>query len=415
MLADLLITNISKLYTPFHKPPIKGQLMRDILVIEHCSVAVKDGHIVEVTTSDLSSHVSQNTKVVDANGLIMIPGFVDSHTHLVHFGSRADEALKIAQGIPYIDILKQGGGILSTVKETRNASFHQLYDKAMKTLDKMLSFGVTTIEAKSGYGLDFDTEIKQLRVAKECAKNHPIELFSTYLGAHAIPKEFHDKRNEYIDLVIQSLSKVKNENLASAVDVFMEDSVFNYKETKMILSEAKKLNFRIHLHADEITSLGGAGLGIELEASSVDHLMAISDQDILALKDSNTVANLLPTTSFFLSKGYAPARKLIDNGASVSLSSDYNPGSAPSENYQFALQLAFNKMKMLPYEIITASTINPAFLLGCSEKVGSIELGKQADFILMDTSSFETALINFGVNPIKQVYKKGQLVYGQAD
>ncbi len=415
MFADLLFINIEKLYTPFHKPPVKGQLMRDILTLEHCSMAVKDGLILDISTKDLSSMIDTHTLVIDSSRCIIVPGFVDSHTHLVHYGSREKEALQLAQGVPYLEILKQGGGILSTVRETRNATHKELYQKAYTTLNNMLSFGVTTLEAKSGYGLNQETEMKQLAVTKELNKKHPIELFSTYLGAHAIPPEFKDNREGYIELILQSLSIVKQENLADAVDVFMETSVFDYDETKRILTEAKRLGLKLHLHADEITSLGGAGLGIEMGAASVDHLMAITDNDIALLKDSNTIANLLPATSFFLNKAYAPARKLIDNGVAVSISSDYNPGSAPSENYQFALQLAFNKMKMLPSEIITASSINPAFHLGCSEIVGSLEKGKQADLILMEAPSFEYALIHFAVNPVKQVYKKGKLVYNKTN
>lgn len=411
MFADIVFVHINKLYTPFHKPPVKGRLMRDVLVFDNAFVAVKNGSIVDFGSFEPSKWIGPATEVVESDKYIMLPGLIDSHTHLVHFGFRENEALKIAQGIPYIDILKQGGGILSTVKATRNASFDQLFEKAKSTLDRMLSFGVTTLETKSGYGLDSVTEYVQLEVSKKLNQVHPIDIHSTYLGAHAIPLEYKEHRKEYIEKVKQDLQYIKEKNLAEAVDVFMEDGVFSYEETKDILSTSKRYGFNLHLHADEMISLGGAGLGVELGANSVDHLMAISEKDIKRLADSFTVGNILPTTSFFLNKDYAPARNMIDQGAALSVSSDYNPGSAPSENFQFALQLAFSKLKMLPLEVLTSATINPAFHLGVHDQVGSIEIGKKADLILFEAPNLEVVLLDFGVNHVKKVYINGILVF----
>ena len=411
MTADILLTHIHKLYTSSSKPPVHGKKMNEVVCIDDAFLAIKAEKILDFGSHSFLEYIGSMTEVIDCHKLILTPGFIDSHTHLVHAGSRELESIQIANQIPYLEILKHGGGILSTVKETRNASFDELYNKASIVLDRMLSFGVTTIEAKSGYGLDVLTELKQLEVVKSLNLKHPIDIYSTYLGAHAIPKEFKDNRDEYTKLVLDQMKKIKELNLANAVDVFFETDVFNYQETKHILEKAKGLGFRIHLHADEITSLGGAKLGIELKANSIDHLMAISDDDIALLKDTNTVCNLLPSTSFFLNKPFARARFLIDSSAAVAISSDYNPGSAPSENFQFSMQLALFKMKLSPYEILSATTINPAYHLGIDKEVGSISIGKKADLVLIEAPNLEYFYVNVGVNHVSKVYKSGKLVF----
>jgi imidazolonepropionase len=414
MTADTLLTHIHKLYTPASKPPVHGKQMNEVACIEDAFLAIKADKILDFGSHSFIEYISSNTEVIDCHNLILTPGFIDSHTHLVHAGSRELESIQIANAVPYLEILKQGGGILSTVKETRNASFDDLYKKASLVLDNMLSFGVTTIEAKSGYGLDILTELKQLEVAISLNKKHPIDIYSTYLGAHAIPKEFKDDRDQYVKLIIDSMIKIKELNLADAVDVFFETGVFDYKETKKILENAKSLGFRIHLHADEMTSLRGAKLGVEMNANSIDHLMAISDEDVALLKDSNIICNLLPSTSFFLNKPFAQARFLIDSSAAVAISSDYNPGSAPSENFQFSMQLALFKMKLSPYEILTATTINPAYHLGIDKEVGSITIGKKADLVLIDVPNLEYFYVNVGINHVSKVYKSGKLVFSNS-
>jgi imidazolonepropionase len=350
------------------------------------------------------------TSYIDCKNAIALPGFIDSHTHLVHSGSRESEfAMKLA-GMPYLDILKSGGGIHSTVALTRQASFEELYDQAKKSLDEMLLLGVTTIEAKSGYGLNLETELKQLKVIKALNANHPIELSPTYLGAHAIPKEYSDNRQSYIFEVIENMKTVAQMHLAESVDVFCENEVFSVAETEEILIAAKEMGFQVRLHADEIHSLGGAGLAVRLNAVSADHLLAIVEEDIDRLAQSETIANLLPQTAFYLNKPYANARALIDKGAAVAISSDYNPGSAPSENFQFTMQLAANKMRLSPAEVLVASTLNPAVILGRSHRIGTLEVGKQADITLLKAPNLEYVLYHFGINHTQDVYKNGRLV-----
>ncbi|MBU1093725.1 MAG: imidazolonepropionase [Firmicutes bacterium] len=410
MSADLIIYNIGVLYTPYLKPPVRGHDMSKIKKINNAFIAIKDGLILDFGDHDYVHYISSSTIVFDAKKQIALPGLIDSHTHLVHAGTREEEYAKLRAGIPYLDILKAGGGILGTVEKTRNASFDDLYHHAFGSLSEMMLYGVTSVEAKSGYGLNLETEIKQLKVAQKIQDFHPVRLISTYMGAHAVPKEYLGHTKGYIEQLIEDMKVIKNENLAEAVDVFCETGVFSVEETKTILSSAKALGFSIKLHADEIDSLGGAGLGVDLGATSVDHLMAIRDEDIVKLSKSNTVANLLPGTSFYLNKGYAPARKMIDSNVIVSVSGDYNPGSCPTENFQFIMHLASNQLKMSPEEILNAVTINPAYHLGISDQVGSIEIGKEADIVLMDAPNLSYLLYHFGINHTKHVFIKGKLV-----
>ncbi|MDC7242813.1 MAG: imidazolonepropionase, partial [Sphaerochaetaceae bacterium] len=293
---------------------------------------------------------------------------------------------------------------------TKKASIEELFNQANKSLREMLLFGVTTLEAKSGYGLDLQTEIKQLKTVKQLNQSQPIEIHSTYLGAHALPLEYKNRREEFIARIIDDLKVIKQSELAESVDVFCETGVFSAQETKKIFENAKALGFNLRLHADEIESIGGTSVGLDYKAATVDHLMAISNEDIIKLANSNTIANLLPATSFFLNKNYAPARKLIDKGCAVSVSSDYNPGSTPSENYQLALQIAGNKLRMLPEEILTAATLNPAYSLGIADRVGSLEVGKQADILLLESKNLDYFIYHYGINHTKAVFKNGKLV-----
>ena len=405
-----IIYNIKTIYTQNQRPPVKGKHMSMIQEINQAYLVIEDGKIVKIDTGDYHRDCEDSTILFDAKQTIMIPGLIDSHTHLVFGGSRESEFSQKIAGVPYLDILKAGGGILNTVQATRKASFDELYDQAKKSLDEMLLFGVTSLEVKSGYGLDLETEMKQLRVAKKLNENHPIDIYITYLGAHALPKEYKDRREDYIQQIIKDLEVIKKEDLADYVDVFCETGVFTAEETKLIFSNAKRLGFKLRLHSDEIDSIGGTKVGIDLEAKTVDHLMAITEKDMLLLAQSNTIANLLPSTSFFLNKEYAPARKMIDHGIAISVSSDYNPGSTPSENYQLTLQIAGNKLRMLPNEILTASTINPAFSLDIHEFVGSIEVGKQADLLLLDCPNIDYFIYHYGINHTHSLFKNGHLL-----
>lgn len=410
MSDNLIIYNIKTIYSNNHKPPVKGKLMSDILTINDAFIVVKDGVISVIGNGDYSPYLKKGCQTFDALGKICLPGLIDSHTHLVFGGSREHEFSKKIAGVDYLEILKQGGGILSTVAQTKKASFDELYNQAKKSLDEMLLFGVTTIEAKSGYGLDLETEVKQLKVLKKLNEDHPIDIHATYLGAHALPKEYLETREVFLDKVISDLEVIKAEGLADYVDIFCETGVFDALETKKLLTRAKELGFKLRVHADEIDSIGGTEVALDLGAKTVDHLMAITDSDIIRFAETKTIANLLPATSFFLNKEYAPARKLIDNGVAVSVSSDYNPGSTPSENYQLTLQISGNKLRMLPEEVLTAATINPAYSLDISRTVGSIEVGKFADLLLLNAKNLDYFIYHYGINHTYAVFKKGKLL-----
>jgi imidazolonepropionase len=410
MRADTIIYNIKEIYTPHRSLLHRGHEMGQLEVIPNAFIAIKDGKILDYGQGNYSKYIQDNTYFHNAENNIVIPGLIDSHTHLVHAGSREKEFRKKLQGVPYIEILKKGGGILSTVKATRSATKQELFDKAYKSLNEMLLFGVTTIEAKSGYGLNTETEMKILEVMKDLQEQHPMTISTTYLGAHAIPHEFKDDHAGYVEQIIHDLPLIKSRNLAESVDVFCENGAFTLEETKEILEAAKKLDFHLRMHADEIESTGGAGLAVDVDASSADHLMAATDEDIKKLAKSKTVANLLPSTSFYLDKDYAKAREMIDSGCIVAISSDYNPGSSPSENFQLTMQIAANKLRMTPYEILTASTINPAYSLGLKERIGSIARGKNADIVIMNASNLDYLFYHFGVNHTKDVFKNGKLV-----
>lgn len=405
---DLIIYNIGNLYTPTG-PYKRGSEMKDIVNIKNAFIVVKDDTIHAIDTGDYKAYITDQTELLDARGMVALPGYIDSHTHLVYGGSREHEFSKKIKGVPYLDILKAGGGILSSVEMTRNTPFDELYRKSKGSLYELASYGVTTLEAKSGYGLNTETEFKQLEVAKKLNEETPFTIVSTYLGAHAVPKD--KTKEDYINDVLKDIDLLKENNLATFVDVFCEDSVFNVADTKKILAYAKKQGLQLKIHADEIVSLGGAGLAVDLQAKSADHLMAISESDITKLAQSNTVANLLPSTSFYLNKDYAPARKLIDNNAIVSLSSDYNPGSTPSENFQFMTQLGCLKLRMTPEEVLTATTINAAYNLGLEAQIGSLEVGKKADITIMDALNLEYIYYHYGINHTKHIIKNGTIIY----
>lgn len=409
-MGKMIIHNIKTLYTNNNKPPVKGLLMNDVKEINNAFIVVEDGVIVNIGSGSYSKYLSNDVITIDGTGKIAIPGLIDSHTHLVFGGSREHEFAQKIAGVDYLDILKSGGGILSTVESTKKASFDELYNQAKKSLDEMLLFGVTSLEAKSGYGLDLETEKKTLKVLKKLNEDHDIDIYLTYLGAHALPLEYKDNRQGFINQIISDLEIIKQEGLAEYADVFCEDGVFDSLETKQILNKAKELGFKIRVHTDEIKSIGGTSVALGLQAKTIDHLMAITDDDIKKVAKTNTIANLLPSTSFFLNKKYAPARKLIDAGCAVSVSSDYNPGSTPSENFQLTLQIAGNKLRMLPNEILTAATINPAYSLDIDNKVGTLEVGKRADILLLNSKNIDYFIYHYGINHTDTVIKNGRIV-----
>lgn len=413
MKVDLILKNIGKLFTMQGSSSFRvKEEMNKINIIENAYIAVKNGKILAIGVGDEFGNLcGEDTKIHDAEGLLVTPGLIDSHTHLIHGGSRENEFSMKLNGVPYIEILNNGGGILSTVKATKDASEEALYKKAKKSLDRMLEFGVTTVEEKSGYGLELNTEIKQLEVARALDKNHPVDLVHTFLGAHAVPEEYKENHKAYIDILVDvMMPKIKDMGLAEFCDVFCEEGVFTIEESEYILQKAKEMGYKLKIHADEIESLGGAELAAKLGCVSADHLMAASDEGIKMMAENNVVANILPATSFNLNKNYADCRKMIDMGAIVSLSSDYNPGSCPSENLQLVMQLGCLHLKMTPNEVLTAVTINAAYAIDRADKIGSIEVGKNADFVVFDARNVEYLMYHFGINHTKKVYKNGNLV-----
>lgn len=413
MKMDLIIKNIGKLVTMEGSfLPRTGKQMNELTILENAYIAVVEGKIFQVGTGeDYKELVGENTIIDDASGMLVTPGLVDSHTHLVHGGSRENEFSKKLNGVPYIQILQEGGGILSTVNATKNSTFDELYNKAKKSLDRMLEFGVTTVEEKSGYGLELETEVKQLEVAHKLDKDHPVDLVHTFLGAHAVPVEYKSNNEAYIKLLVEEIMpKVKELNLAEFCDVFCEEGVFSVEESDYILSKAKEMGYKLKIHADEIVPIGGAELAAKLGCISADHLMAASDEGLRDMAEKGVIANILPGTSFNLNKPSANGRKMIDLNVPISLSSDYNPGSCPSENLQFVMQLGCLNLKMTPNEVLTAVTINAAHSIDRATEIGSIEVGKKADIAVFDAPNVEYLMYHFGINHIDRVYKEGRLV-----
>ena len=413
MKIDLIIKNIGKLVTMENSFfPRIGNQMNELTILENAYIAVAQCKIFQVGIGDnYKELVGENTVIDDASGMLVTPGLIDSHTHLVHGGSRENEFSKKLNGVPYIQILQEGGGILSTVNATKNATFDELYNKAKKSLDRMLEFGVTTVEEKSGYGLEFETEVKQLQVAHKLDKDHPVDLVHTFLGAHAVPVEYKSNSKAYIKLLVEEIMpKIKEMNLAEFCDVFCEEGVFSVEESEYILSKAKEMGYKLKIHADEIVPIGGAELAAKLGCISADHLMAASDEGLKNMAENGVIANILPGTSFNLNKPSADARKMIDLNVPVSLSSDYNPGSCPSENLQFVMQLGCLNLNMTPNEVLSAVTINAAHCIDRANEIGSIEIGKKADIAIFDAPNVEYLMYHFGINHIDRVYKEGKLV-----
>ncbi|CAL7896348.1 imidazolonepropionase [Fusobacterium necrophorum] len=406
MKADLILYEIGQLIT---SRELEGN---HIEILENGYLAIKGDKIIGVGTGEVpTSFIHFDTKFVKIGKKVVSPGLVDSHTHLVHGGSREHEFSMKIQGVPYLEILAAGGGILSTLKATREASLEELIEKTKKSLRYMLELGVTTVEAKSGYGLSLEQEIKQLEATKLLNHLQPISLVSTFMAAHATPPEFKGRTGDYVDEVIKMLPEIKKRNLAEFCDVFCEEGVFSVEDSRKILTKAKELGFQLKIHADEVVSLGGVELAGELQAVTAEHLMVITEEGIQALKKGKVIADLLPATSFNLRHEYAPARKILDAGVQVALSTDYNPGSCPSENLQFVMQIGAAHLKMTTEEVFKAVTINGAKAVCREKEIGSLEVGKQADIAVFDVPNAEYMLYHFGVNHTDSVYKAGKLVY----
>lgn len=409
---QLLIKNAAQVVTPQGHTAIKGASMKDVKIYENASVLIEDGHIVAVGDGAEWAKTVPVDKQIDATGKTVLPGFVDSHTHFVFGGYRADEFLWRMEGMTYMEIMELGGGINNTMKATRNASAEELIEHSMDILEKMLAFGITTVEGKSGYGMDHDTELKQLEVMKELEQRQPVEIVRTFMGAHSIPPEYKGRNEEFLKFLVKEvMPDVKKADLAQFCDIFCEKGVFSIEESRQYLQQAKDMGFDLKIHADEIVTLGGAELGAELGCTSADHLLHASDEGIKALANSDTVATLLPTTAFCLKEPFAPARKMIDAGCAVALATDFNPGSGFTNSVPLMIALGVIYMGMTAEEAITALTLNGAAAVGRADTIGSIEEGKQADIVILQYPSYKFLPYHTGVNIVETVIKKGKVVH----
>ena len=405
----LLIRNLSQIATPIGRTGVRGAATRNITVYDDAVIVVRGGRIAYIGPERRTG--LDITEDFDACGATAIPGFVDSHTHLPWAGYRESEFNRRLQGETYEQIAASGGGIASTVRATRAASEEQLVQNVLTRATTMARYGTTTAEAKSGYGLNVPDELKQLRAIATANESSPVRLVPTCLAAHDFPPERRDA--SYVDQIVNDiLPAVANQKLARFCDAFVERGAFNAEQGERVLRAATTLGLTPRLHADEFTDGGGAALAVALHAASADHLMQISESGIAALAKSDTVANLLPATSFFLmSQRYAPARSLIDAGAIVSLSTDCNPGSSMTESMSTVIQLATLQMKMTVEESLTAATLNGAHSLRMAEEIGSIEVGKRADIVFLDAPNYLHLVYHFGVNLVTAVMRDGRFVH----
>ncbi len=458
---DLIIENAAQLVTcASGSKPKRFAQMQDVGIVERGALAIDEGKIISVEKSDEIHKRFESDNIFDAQNKVVCPAFVEPHTHVVFAGNRLDEFELKIKGADYLEILAGGGGILSTVRQTRETSLRDLVLESRKRLDKLLKLGVTTCEVKTGYGLDTETELKMLAAIFALDKIQPVDLIPTFLPAHTVPPEYKGRENDYVDLICNEMlpsarrlfhmdkidfdeiksqiareieseidkgesagigsygfSKVELLSLANNnpffIDVFCEKNAFNLEQSKRVLEAGKRWGMKIKAHVDEFTNLGGARMAIELGATSIDHLDFISDDEIELLANSDTIGVVTPTVNFnFGSKDFADARKMIDAGCAIAVSTDYNPGSAPCPSPSLAMAIACRYQGLLPSEALNAATINAAFAIGLGGKVGSIEVGKQADILILDTADYREIAYEFGTNSVESVFKNGSKIEG---
>jgi len=419
MNGNMIIKNAAELVTCSGFSAKKGKQMADLHIIEDGAVIIKEGEIEAVgQTGDIEKQFKKSGAdhsdfdIIDARGKAVLPGFIDSHTHLVFGGYRAEEFSWRLRGDSYMEIMQRGGGIVNTVDATRQASAKELLQSGIKRLNSMLSFGVTTVEGKSGYGLDRETEIKQLEVMARLNQIHYLDVVPTFLGAHAVPQEYKSKQEAFIDFMATDvLPRVADQNLAEFCDIFCEKSVFSVEQSRRLLARAKELGLKLKLHADEIVQLGGAELAAELGAVSADHLLQASDQGIKDMAAAGVVATLLPATAFSLKESYANGRKMIDSNCAVALATDFNPGSCFTESIPLVFALATLYMNISTEEAINALTINGAAALNRADQIGSIDAGKKGDLIVLEFPSYTYIPYHLGVSTVEKVIKQGNPVF----
>ncbi|PKH11580.1 imidazolonepropionase [Planomicrobium sp. MB-3u-38] len=395
--------------------PRSKEAMSELGLIEDGSVWLEDGKIAAVgTTAQLEEKYadrSAEAEVIDAKGQLVTPGLVDPHTHVAYGGSREGEFEKRLQGVSYMDIMNAGGGIHATMRMTREATEEELVEQTIKRLDSFLEHGVTTVEGKSGYGMNLETELKQLKVMKRLNAEHPIDLVPTFMGAHAVPSEYKGKEDEFVDYLIETMLP-EVADLAEFNDVFCEKNVYTPEQSERILEAGKKYGLTPKIHADEIVSYGGAELAAKVGAISAEHLLKASDEGIKAMADAGVIACLLPATALYLREEAAQGRKMIDSGVAVAISTDCNPGSSPTVSMPLVMNLACISMRLTPAEALVAATYNAACAIKRENRAGSIEVGKQADVVLWKVKSYQELQYLFGVNHVESVWKNGEKVVG---
>jgi imidazolonepropionase len=415
--ATLLIKNIGQLITMEGPVPRIGEKMKNLDIIEEAAIAVAGEEILALGKSDETMgkvNLAEGCTVIDAKKGVITPGFIDPHTHPVFSMTRQNEFEMRILGKSYQEIAKAGGGIRASVRDLRETPISILTEKTNRHLEMMLQYGTTTAEAKSGYGLSTEAEIKSLEIIRNISETHPLDLISTFLGAHEVPDEYRDNREKYINLLVnEMIPRVAFEKLAEFCDIFCEESVFSIEESRRIMTEAHKHGLKLKFHADELTSTGGAELAAELGAVSADHLGFISDNGIKAMAKSGTVGVLLPGTTFSLGLShYAPARKMIENGVVVALATDCNPGSSFTESLQIIITLACLNYKMTPAETISAVTVNAACAVGRGGQLGQLRAGRAADLVLWNMNDYRELPYHYGVNLVAKVVKRGKVVVG---
>ena len=410
------ISQLATLASDINGPRSK-EAMSELGLIEDGSLWLEDGKVLAVgTTIELEKQYAlkaHEAEIIDATGHLVTPGLVDPHTHVVYGGSREREFEMRLEGATYMEIMNAGGGIHATTRMTREATEEELFKQTSRRLDSFLQHGVTTVEGKSGYGMNLETEIKQLRMMKRLQETHAIDLVPTFMGAHAVPPEFKGKEDEFVDHIINDmLPVVAEEKLAEFNDVFCEIGVYTPEQSERILEAGKKLGLTPKIHADEIEPYGGAELAAKVGAISAEHLLKASDEGIKAMAEAGTIACLLPATALYLREGAAAGRKMVDEGVAVAISTDCNPGSSPTTSMPLVMNLACISMRLTPAEALTAATYNAACAINRQHLVGSLEVGKQADIVLWNVKSYQELQYLFGVNHIKKVWKKGIQVVG---